>query len=104
MVFLAIPVYLLFPLFLPNRRFIATGMTAFGLFGIVWDWPALLTALLVPGILSYLGTWLWQQSLLMTVCREILNKKEVFEELWMQRLIAIQDGEGIYMFSGKNEG
>ena len=104
LVLLAVPVYVIFPFVLPNRRLIAMGMTALGLFGLVWNWPAPLTALLIPGILSYLGSWLWQQSLLMTVCREILNKKEAFEELWTQQFIAIQDKDGIYTYSKKIKG
>lgn len=95
----ALPVYLLLPFALPLGQFPAGLLTAFGLFGLIWDWPAWSVSLLLPALLSYLGSWLWQQSILLLVCRQILNDKAVFEELWLQGLIALQTKEGVYQYS-----
>lgn len=88
--------YLVLPFILPLNSFISTAMTAFGLFGLIWGWPPLAVAALLPGILSYLGNWIWQQSILLVVCRRALNGRLGFEELWEHKLIALQDKEGIY--------
>ena len=95
----ALPVYLLLPFALPLGQFPAGLLTAFGLFGLIWDWPAWSVSLLLPALLSYLGSWIWQQSFLLLVCRQILNDKAVFEELWLQGLIALQTKEGVYQYS-----
>lgn len=95
----ALPVYLLLPFALPLGQFPAGLLTAFGLFGLIWDWPAWSVSLLLPALLSYLGSWLWQQSILLLVCRQILNDKAVFEELWLRGLIALQTKEGVYQYS-----
>ncbi len=96
LVFLAVPVYLLLPFLLPGMNFLAVGMTAFGLFGLIWHWHEALIALLLPGLLCYFGVWLWQQSILVAVCRKALGECCIFEKLWDEGLIAIQDKDGIY--------
>lgn len=99
----ALPVYLLLPFVLPLGQFLAGLMTAFGLFGLIWHWPAWSVALLLPALLSYFGSWLWQQSILLLACRQVLGDKAVFEELWTQGLIALQTKEGVFQYSAAEE-
>jgi len=99
----AIPIYLLLPFAFPLGQFTAGLMTAFGLFGLIWHWPAWSVAVLLPALLSYFGGWVWQQSILLLVCRQVLNDKAVFEELWTQGLIALQDKQGVYQYTPDKE-
>lgn len=98
-VFAALPVYLILPFVFPLNQFLAVGMTAFGLFGLIWHWPAWAVALLLPALLSYFGGWVWQQNILILVCRQALRDQKSFEELWRQGVIALQDREGIYQYT-----
>lgn len=102
-VLFAIPIYLLLPFLLPLGQLLSGIMTAFGLFGLIWHWPAWSVAILLPALLSYFGGWLWQQSILLLVCRQVLNDKTVFEELWTQGLIALQDKQGLYQYARSEE-
>lgn len=99
----AVLVYLLLPFLFPLGQLLSGFMTALGLFGLIWHWPAWCVALLLPALLSYLGSWIWQQSILLLVCRQVLHDKGVFEELWLQGLIALQDKEGVYQYSASGE-
>lgn len=99
LVLFAIPIYLLLPFTLPLGQFLSGIMTAFGLFGLIWHWPSWSVAILLPALLSYFGGWIWQQNIQLLVCRQALNDREVFEELWTQGLIALQDKEGLYQYA-----
>lgn len=95
----AVILYIAFPFFFSSNSFISTALTAIGLFGFVEQWPAVITACFIPGVLSYFGTWLLQQSIILTVVRKIMLEQSVFEELWQNRLIALEDRRGVYQYT-----
>ena len=99
----ALPIYLLLPFTFPLGQLLSGVMTTFGLFGLIWHWPAWSVSLLTPALLSYFGSWAWQQSILILVCRQVFNDKAVFEELWTQGLIALQNQQGLYQCTPSEE-
>ncbi|MFU7516799.1 hypothetical protein [Clostridium sp. HCS.1] len=97
-VFLALPIYLFLPYFIPIPRVIAMAMTILGLFGLVWDWPPLVVGVFTPGLFSLGGIRVWQFVIQASVVRMALQNEKIFERLWKEKLIALQDKEGIHQY------
>lgn len=97
-VFLALPIYLFLPYFIPIPRVIAMVMTILGLFGLAWDWPSLIVGILTPALFSLGGFQAWQFVIQASVIRMALQNEKIFERLWKEKLIALQDKEGIHQY------
>ena len=73
-------------------------MTILGLFGLAWDWPSLIVGILTPALFSLGGFQAWQFVIQASVIRMALQNEKIFERLWKEKLIALQDEEGIHQY------
>ncbi len=91
---MAIPFYLAVPFIIPQSQTLSIATTTFGLFGMVWHWPALVICLLTPALLYSWGDGIWWGSLQLVLVRGMLKDKTLFDRLWQGGLIAIHDYQG----------
>lgn len=100
---IALPFYLLIPLFISAKYVFSILFTTIGLLGMVWNWSPLLICIFTPAILANLGERIWWNSIQIVLVKELMKSQFLFDKLWQMGLLAIIDNQGNIIQVGSQE-